>query len=123
LLGSIAGLGRHHLWIAIAVTLGLLNLAGVPPLAGSIGQLALLRTAIENGPRWPIWPLMINTPGAWLLVGQWMAKIWQDSTQRQTQTTPNPAIAVLFLVSMAGLLITGLYAEAILNWLTSLAAG
>ncbi|MEN3226294.1 NADH-quinone oxidoreductase subunit N [Methylorubrum rhodesianum] len=46
------GLGRRAPWPAAALTLALLSLAGVPPLAGFAGKVFLLLAAIDGGLAW-----------------------------------------------------------------------
>ena len=43
------GLGRRHPWLAVALTLYLLSLAGIPPLVGFVGKFALFAAAIKAG--------------------------------------------------------------------------
>ncbi len=48
-LATVRGLGRRAPWPAAALTLALLSLAGVPPLAGFAGKVFLLLAAIDGG--------------------------------------------------------------------------
>jgi NADH-quinone oxidoreductase subunit N len=49
---EIRGLGRRSPWTGVAMTLCLLSLAGIPPLAGFAGKVFLLAAAIEGGMMW-----------------------------------------------------------------------
>jgi NADH-quinone oxidoreductase subunit N len=49
---SLHGLGRRAPWPGAAMTLCLLSLAGVPPLAGFAGKVFLLSAAIDGGMTW-----------------------------------------------------------------------
>lgn len=49
---TIRGLGRLAPWPAAALTLALLSLAGIPPLAGFAGKVLLLISAIDGGLTW-----------------------------------------------------------------------
>jgi NADH-quinone oxidoreductase subunit N len=51
-LTAVRGLGRRAPWSAAALTLGLLSLAGIPPLAGFAGKVLLLLAAIDGGFAW-----------------------------------------------------------------------
>ena len=46
------GLGRRAPWLAAALTVALLSLAGIPPLAGFAGKVFLLIAAIDGGFAW-----------------------------------------------------------------------
>ena len=49
---TVRGLGRRAPWSAAALTLALLSLAGIPPLAGFAGKVLLLAAAIDGGMAW-----------------------------------------------------------------------
>nr|WP_244936677.1 proton-conducting transporter membrane subunit [Methylobacterium currus] len=51
-LATVRGLGRRAPWSAAALTLALLSLAGVPPLAGFAGKVFLLLAAIDGDLAW-----------------------------------------------------------------------
>ncbi|MCU0860619.1 MAG: NADH-quinone oxidoreductase subunit N, partial [Thermoplasmata archaeon] len=58
-LDDFKGLGRRSPFLAIAMTLFLLSLAGIPPLAGFASKFVLFSSAvygsIDPGPEWLIW--------------------------------------------------------------------
>jgi NADH-quinone oxidoreductase subunit N len=122
-LGHVIGLGQRRPWIAAAATLCLLNLAGAPPLAGSIGQWHLYDSVIENEFQWQVWFMIVNMVGIWLLTARWMTAIWKNPTQQQESGNANPEIVILALLTGAGILLMGLYADTVLNWLIQLATG
>ncbi len=51
-LESVAGLGRRYPWLTAVMTIFLLSLAGVPPLAGFLGKLYVFSAAVKNGLLW-----------------------------------------------------------------------
>jgi NADH-quinone oxidoreductase subunit N len=48
-LRSWAGLGRRRPWLALAMTVFLLSLAGIPPTAGFLGKYVIFTAAVESG--------------------------------------------------------------------------
>jgi NADH-quinone oxidoreductase subunit N len=48
-IGALAGLGRRSPFLAGALVLVMVSLAGIPPLAGFLGKFLLLRAVIERG--------------------------------------------------------------------------
>ena len=48
-LERLAGLGRRHPWLAAALALSMVGLAGFPPLAGFVGKVAVFQAAIAAG--------------------------------------------------------------------------
>jgi NADH-quinone oxidoreductase subunit N len=49
---DLAGLQRRNTWLALAMTVGLLSLAGIPPAAGFFGKFFLFQAAVNNGLTW-----------------------------------------------------------------------
>jgi NADH-quinone oxidoreductase subunit N len=122
-LGDIAGLGRRRPWMAAALTLCLLNLAGAPLLAGWAGQLYVVRTALTAGYPWVIAPFAAWALLAWLLAGKWMSAIWLQLPGERAWLRTAPEIAVVALAAAGGALLGGIYAAPIWAWIASLAIG
>lgn len=55
------GLGTARPWAALVLTLSLLSLVGIPPLAGFAGKLALFAAAIDGGYAWLAVVALVNT--------------------------------------------------------------
>ncbi len=51
-ISDLAGLNRRNPWMALAMTIGLLSLAGIPPAAGFFGKFFLFNAAVEAGLEW-----------------------------------------------------------------------
>jgi NADH-quinone oxidoreductase subunit N len=58
---DLAGLGRRHPAIALAFTVCLLSLAGIPPTAGFFGKWVVFRVAIDSGLYWLAIVAFINS--------------------------------------------------------------
>jgi NADH-quinone oxidoreductase subunit N len=48
-ISDLAGLHRRSPWLAVTLLIGVFALAGIPPFAGFIGKLALLKAALAKG--------------------------------------------------------------------------
>jgi NADH-quinone oxidoreductase subunit N len=59
-LNRLAGLHRRSPFLAATLTLAMVSLAGVPPLAGFMGKLALLSAIIQRVPVDPVYPVLIG---------------------------------------------------------------
>lgn len=57
---DLAGLSRRSPWLALAMTLALLSLAGIPPAAGFVGKFFLFRAAIDAGLEWVALIAVVN---------------------------------------------------------------
>jgi NADH-quinone oxidoreductase subunit N len=51
-ISDLAGLSRRNPWLALAMTVGLLSLAGIPPAAGFFGKFFLFNAAVTAGLEW-----------------------------------------------------------------------
>lgn len=51
-IADLAGLSRRNPWMALAMTVSLLSLAGIPPAAGFFGKFFLFNAAVEAGLEW-----------------------------------------------------------------------
>ncbi|MFW5709449.1 MAG: NADH-quinone oxidoreductase subunit N, partial [Chloroflexota bacterium] len=51
-IADLAGLSRRNPWMALAMTVALLSLAGIPPAAGFFGKFFLFNAAVEAGLEW-----------------------------------------------------------------------
>jgi len=51
-IADLAGLNRRSPWLALAMTIALLSLAGIPPAAGFFGKFFLFNAAVEAGLAW-----------------------------------------------------------------------
>jgi NADH-quinone oxidoreductase subunit N len=60
-LDSYRGLGRRRPWLAAAMTIFLLALAGLPPTAGFLGKILILSTSVGSGYLWLGVLLIIGT--------------------------------------------------------------
>lgn len=55
----LAGLGQRSPWLAAAMTLAMVSLAGVPPLAGFLGKFVLLKAVAAQGAKSPAFYTML----------------------------------------------------------------
>jgi NADH-quinone oxidoreductase subunit N len=122
LLTDIVGLGRRRPWLAGAVTLCVLNIAGMPPLSGWTAQMIAARAATAGGAGWVIGLSIAGMFLAWLFAGRWLHALWMRPTADRAWTSSMPEIAVVAVVSAAGTLLIGTYAGLLLGSFTALAA-
>ena len=55
------GLAKDHPWLAVAMGIFMVSLAGFPPTAGFIAKYGLLSAASENGYTWLVIIAVLNT--------------------------------------------------------------
>jgi NADH-quinone oxidoreductase subunit N len=116
-ISSLAGLHQRSPLLAAAMTLAMVSLAGIPPLAGFFGKFLLFKAAIEQGPAY-YWLVGVAIVGVvislYYYFGVIRAIYWSS-----TQTDVSPLVVSLPLkISLAacviGMLLLGIYPNPLL---------
>jgi NADH-quinone oxidoreductase subunit N len=87
---ALAGLNRRSPLLAATLTLAMVSLAGVPPLAGFFGKFLLIRAALEQGPAEPgcYWLVAVMLVGVvislWYYFGVIRAIYWGEAPANPT---------------------------------------
>jgi len=110
-LDRLAGLGRVHPAFALALTVQIFSLAGIPLLAGFLGKALLFYSVVDAGWWWAALVALLNSA---LSVGYyaWIVKqLWFDPPQERNRTwlTITPAMRLAYAILLAGTLFFGLY--------------
>lgn len=96
---SLGSIYRDHPWAAVISMIPLFSLAGVPPLSGFIGKLALLRASFAAGAWW--------TGGIILAVGVLtlisMARLWDQAFWKPSPEVDKLPMSRAMLLPIAGL--------------------
>jgi NADH-quinone oxidoreductase subunit N len=121
-ISALAGLNQRSPLLAATLTLAMVSLAGIPPLAGFMGKFLLLKSVVEVG-----------TPGSghfWLLgvaivgvvislyyyFGVIRAIYWSRDASDTTAIELSAPLRVCLAVCIAGMLFLGLFPGAPLDW-------
>jgi len=112
-----AGLGKRSPALAVAMTLFLLSLAGVPPLAGWAAKFFVFRATIQSEVLWLAVVMVANTiVGAFYYLGiiktMWMG----DPAAGKGPVGVPRSLAVAIAVAAAGVLAVGIYPEVIVRY-------
>jgi len=119
--GGLAGLSQRAPFLALALTLALASLAGIPPLVGFFGKFLLLAVAIEQGATNPgfYWLAAIALVGVVISIyyyfGVVRAIYWAKNGREQppiTLSSPMKFVLAVCVVAMFGL---GLIPTPLLN--------
>src|SRR5215475_5736083 len=114
-----SGLGRRSPFLAFAMLIFLLSLAGVPPLAGFVGKLYIFVAAIKEGLYTLIAVGLINIVISlyyYLIVVKRMYII--EPHDPSPVTVSGPMKAVIY-VGLAGTLIIGIYPQPVIEWVVA----
>lgn len=106
-LDDLAGIGERRPWLAVVVTICLLNLAHLPPLMGGIAQLRLLGMYAVEG-----WWLGAGLAGAstlvaWLVAGRWMLAVWRPARTEREWLHTTPEVLVIALLTATAMVAAG----------------
>jgi NADH-quinone oxidoreductase subunit N len=126
-ISGLAGLNQRSPLLAATLTLAMVSLAGIPPLAGFFGKFLLLKAVVEQGPAHPGYYCLAFTALAGVIIslyyyfGVIRAIYWsKDPTDLSPIELSSPAKASIW-ICIAGIFWIGLFPNTVLN-ITNLAA-
>jgi NADH-quinone oxidoreductase subunit N len=121
-IGALAGLGQRAPLLAVTLTLSMVSLAGIPPLAGFVGKFLLFKAVVEKAGTDPAYWALLGvalvgvTISLYYYFGIVRAIYWSKETvdsPRDIQITP-PMRAALY-VCAGGMLFFGLFPGPLLD--------
>lgn len=115
-IGALAGLGARSPLLAGTLTLAMVSLGGIPPLAGFFGKFLLLKALVEQGPRY-YWLVAVALAGVvislYYYFGVIRAMYWPTPGSASPSAREPIAISwpsrVLLYACMAGMLALGIF--------------
>ena len=118
---TLAGLNRRSPFLAFVMTLSVVSLAGIPPLAGFFGKFLLLKAVIERGATTSAYYWLAGVAVIGVVIslyyyfGLIRAIYWSETTADSSPITVPLAAKLALAVCSAGILIIGLYPQPLLN--------
>ena len=115
-LTALAGLNQRSPLLAATITLGMVSLAGVPPLAGFFGKFLLFKAALEQGSLHSsyYWLVAIALAGVvisiWYYFGVVRAIYWSKAADLSPIVISNP-IKITLGLCVAGMLYLGIFPD------------
>jgi NADH-quinone oxidoreductase subunit N len=118
-----AGLSRRSPWLALALLVALLSLAGMPPFAGFVAKVYVFAAAVESGLIWLAFAGVLNA-----IVGLYyyltvlkVVYLYRSEDEHKPINVPR-AHAVALIACIAAILLVGILSAPWLEW-TIAAAG
>jgi NADH-quinone oxidoreductase subunit N len=103
-----AGLGRRHPLLAAALTLFLLSLVGIPPLAGFVGKFYLFGAAVQGGYVWLAVIAVLNSAiAAYYYLRVIVFMYMREPDAATAAWTPSFAGGVALAVAAVGIVLLG----------------
>jgi len=116
---ALAGLGKRSPLLAGAMTLSMVSLAGIPPLAGFFGKFLLLKAALEGGPAY-YWLVAVAILGAVLSVyyyfGVVRAMYWGGEFHDPSPIAVSMPMKVSLGACVIGMFWLGMYPATLMRW-------
>ena len=113
------GLNRRSPFLAFAMLVFLLSLAGVPPLAGFIGKLYIFIAAINEGLYTLITVGLINIIISLYYYLVIVKKMYINEPHDLTPLTISGPMRAVLYVGLAGTLIIGIYPQPFIDWVVA----
>jgi NADH-quinone oxidoreductase subunit N len=118
-ISALNGLARRSPFLAAALTLSVVSLAGIPPLAGFFGKFLLFKAAIEAGPSY-YWLVGVAIVGVVISIyyyfGILRAIYWGNHTADDSPIVVSSPIRLALGVCIVGMLWLGVYPATLMQW-------
>lgn len=121
---DLAGLNRRNPWLALAMTVGLLSLGGIPPAAGFFGKFFLFNAAVEANLTWLAIVGVLNSIVALFYYLVVIKVIYVDRSPDEDKAIPVKPVAswVLGISTVAVVLLGTIGTQVVFNWALSSAS-
>ena len=103
------GLHQRAPWLAFALAVSLLSLAGLPPFAGFFAKLYVFRAGIESGLTWLVLLAVVNSAVSLYYYAQVIHDMYMVPAAAATRPERSPSLAVSLGISVAGLALLGVF--------------
>lgn len=117
-ISSLAGLHQRSPLLAAALTLSMVSLAGIPPLAGFFGKFLLLKSVLEQGPSY-YWLIGVTIVGVVISIYYYFGVIraiyWSGTSGSPTALTLTTPLRFALYGCMAGMFYLGLFPNTALD--------
>lgn len=117
------GLGRKNPLLAIALSIFLLSLAGLPPLGGFWSKFVLFSSAVDpsvtGGASWLLWLAVagaLNSAISLYYYARWIRTMFTDTAIHPVKAHVPTTLALGIGISVIGIVGVGLWAEPVLDW-------
>ena len=124
---ALAGLSQRSPMLAAILTLAMVSLAGVPPLAGFFGKFLLLKSVVEQAPGNPCYYWLLGAAVLGVIIsldyyfGVIQAIYWAKETSDLSAIEISLPMRISLCACTAGMLFLGLFPGPVVNFATAAA--
>lgn len=109
LIEDYSGVARRAPMLALALTLSLLSLTGIPPTVGFIAKVYLFKAAVENGLAWLVAIAVVNTVVSAYYYLRVVKAMYLGAPASEERIYTSGALRAALAVAVLGLLFLGIY--------------
>jgi NADH-quinone oxidoreductase subunit N len=126
---ALAGLSRRSPLLAAMMTLAMVSLAGIPPMAGFFGKFLLLKSILEQGEAHPgyYWLAFVALIGIVISLYYYFGVVrviyWAQDTPDLSPIRLSKTIRVSIYACMAGMFFLGMFPGVMVNWTSEAVKG
>jgi NADH-quinone oxidoreductase subunit N len=128
-ISALAGLNQRSPLLALTITLAMVSLAGIPPLAGFFGKFLLLKSVLEAGGQHPGYYVLafVALAGVVISIYYYMGVVraiyWSKEAADTSPVSVSNSTRVCLYACMAGMLFLGLFPGWLVNQTNEAVAG
>jgi NADH-quinone oxidoreductase subunit N len=111
------GLAKNNPILALCMSVAMLSLAGIPPLAGFFGKYFLFATAIKDGYLWLVLVAIFNSLISLYYYLRVIINMYSSADDEVPAFTPNYALVLMLLLSLGANLTLGFYPDLLMGLL------
>ena len=115
-----SGMGKRSPLLALALTLGMISLIGLPPAAGFMAKFYIFSTAVQQGLLWLVVIAVLNSVISAYYYLRVVKVMWMDTPESSEKVETSGAVKAALSLSSLGVLFLGIVPGVVMN-LTGLA--
>lgn len=108
LISSFDGLGKRAPWLALALTLCLISLTGIPPTAGFMGKFYIFSGAVQHNLLWLVIIAVLNSVISAYYYLRVVRVMWFNEPKLEGTISTSTSVRIALLVCCIGVLLIGL---------------
>jgi NADH-quinone oxidoreductase subunit N len=107
---DLAGVGFRHPGLGLAMTVCILSLIGIPPMAGFVAKLQIFRAAVDAGQFWlAIVGVVTSVVSVYYYLGVLVQMYMHESPAEATLARTRPCVIATVLLAATATLLLGLF--------------
>jgi NADH-quinone oxidoreductase subunit N len=115
LISSFTGMGKRSPVLALALTLCLISLVGMPPAAGFMAKFYIFNSAVQNGLLWLVIIAVLNSVISAYYYLRVVKVMWFDKAESDEEVPSTWPLRLALFLACAGVLAVGLFPDLLMQ--------